>query len=237
MEAGNRKILMYRPAEVWLVIGVGTLLLTLAAYFVFQLGKQQAGAELQQLQHQRGLLDQQVERQQGELMRLREQHAVLERASEIDRQASLELRDDFARVQGEVLGLRKELDFYRGIVSPGDVEPGLRIQSFHLEPAAEGGAFRYDLTLTQVKRNDRFVSGVVEMEVEGVEDGLTKLLPFATLVAGDSKALRFRFRYFQRFTGRIELPDQFQPRRVTIRLLPGGKGQPPGVEQTLEWPA
>jgi hypothetical protein len=93
------------------------------------------------------------------------------------------------------------------------------------------------LTLTQVKRNERFVSGVVEMEVEGVEDGLTKLLPFATLAAGDSKALRFRFRYFQRLAGTIQLPDRFQPRRVTIRLSPRGKGQPPGVEKTLEWPA
>ena len=237
MEAANRKILMYRPAEVWLAIGVGTLLLAFAAYLVFQLGKQQAGAELQQLQHQRGLLDQQVERQQGELMTLREQHAVLERASEIDRQVSLELRDDFARVQSEVLELRKELAFYRGIVSPGEAEPGLRIQSFHLEPAAQEGEFHYDLTLAQVKRNDRFVRGVVEMEVEGVEDGLTKLLPFATIVAGDSKALRFRFRYFQRFAGRIQLPDRFQPTRVTIRLSPRGKGQPRGVERTLEWPA
>ena len=80
-------------------------------------------------------------------------------------------------------------------------------------------------------------SGQAVGEVEGVEDGVTKLLPFAALVAGDSKALRFRFRYFQRFAGRIQLPGQFQPRRVTIRLSPRGKGQPPGVEQTLEWPA
>jgi hypothetical protein len=237
MEAGNRKILMYRPAEVWLVVGVGTLLLALAAYLVFQLGRQQGGAELRQLQRQRGLLDQQVEQQQGELMALREQLAVLQRASEIDRQASLEVRDDFARVQGELLGLRKELDFYRGIVSPGEAEPGLRIQSFHLEPASQDGAFLYDLTLTQVRRNERFVTGVVEIEVEGVEDGLTKRLPFATLVAGDGKVLKFRFRYFQRFAGKIQLPDRFQPRRVTIRLSPRGKGQPAGVEQTLEWPA
>ena len=237
MEAGNRKILVYRPAQVWLAISVGALLLAVGAYLLFQLGKQQAGAELEHLQRQRSALEQQLERQQGELMALPEQLAVLQRASEIDRQASLEVRNDFARLQGELLGLRKELDFYRGIVSPGAVEPGLRIQSFHLEPASQDGAFLYDLTLTQVKRNDRFVSGVIEMEVEGVEDGKTRLLPFAKLVEGDGKALKFRFRYFQRFAGRIQLPDRFQPRRVTIRLSPRGKGQPPGVEKTMEWPA
>ena len=52
-----------------------------------------------------------------------------------------------------------------------------------------------------------------------------------------NKILAQAFRYFQRFAGRIQLPDRFQPRRVTIRLSPRGKGQPAGVEQTLEWPA
>lgn len=236
MEAGSRKILMYRPAQVWLTMAVSGLLLAIGAYLSFQLGKQQAGAEIGLLQHQRSVLDQRLEQQHAELTALREHLAVVERASEIDRQASLEVRDDFARVQGELLGLRKELDFYRGIVSPGDVKPGLRIQNFTLEPASQDGAFVYKLTATQVKRNDRFVSGVVEIKVEGVEDGRIKLLPLAKLVAGDSKAPRFKFRYFQHFTGRIQLPEGFQPQRVTVRLAPRGKGQPAAVEQAMEWP-
>jgi len=237
MEAGNRKILMYRPVQVWLAMGVGTLLLALGAYLVFQLGQQQAGVELGRLQRQRSALDQQLEQQRGELMALREELAVVQRAGEIDRQASLEVRNDFARLQGELLGLRKELEFYRGIVSPGDAEPGLRIQRFHVEPSSQEGVFLYDLTLTQVKRNDRFVDGIVEMEVEGVEDGEIRLLPFAKLVEGDSKPLKFHFRYFQHFAGRIQLPERFQPRRVIIRLSPRGKGQPAGVEETMNWPA
>ena len=53
-------------------------------------------------------------------------------------------------MQDELLELRKELDFYRGIVSPGDREPGLRIQRFQLEPDTETGRVFYSLTLTQV---------------------------------------------------------------------------------------
>ena len=176
---------MYRPAEAWLVIGVGALLLTLAAYFVFQLGKQQAGAELQQLQHQRGLLDQRVEQQQGELMALREQHAVLQRASEIDRQASLELRDDFARAQGEVLGLRKELDFYRGIVSPADGNSGLRVQDFKLTRGASEREFNLRLVLVQAMKHDRKVSGNVALTIEGSEDGEAKSYALADLLPDD----------------------------------------------------
>lgn len=237
MDAGNRKILMYRPAQVWLVCSAGTLLLAVSAYLSFHWGRQQAGSELIGLQSQRSVLEQRLQQQRGELVALREQLALVQRASEIDRRASLEVRNEFADLQGELLGLRKELEFYRGILSPGDAEPGLRIQTFRVEPAAREGAFLYELTITQIKRNERFVNGVVEIEVEGVEDGKTRLLSFAELVEGGGKALKFRFRYFQHFAGRIQLPERFRPQRVTIRLSPRGKGQPPGVKETMQWPA
>ena len=147
------------------------------------------------------------------------------------------MRGDYARLHGELLGLRKELDLYRGILAPGDVKPGLRIQSFELRRGQLDGAFRYDLTLTQVKRNERYVSGVVEIEVAGVEDGETRLLRLAQLAAGDGKPVKFRFRYFQRLEGSIRLPEGFHPHSVTVRLFPRGKGQPRVIEETTAWPA
>ena len=94
---------------------------------------------------------------------------------------------------------------------------------------------RYDLVLTQVKQNNRYVRGVVEMDVEGLEDSKEKTIPFARLVAGDAKAMNFKFRYFQNFKGEIRIPEGFQPKRVRIRLKPKGKGQPPAIEETMEW--
>ena len=83
---------------------------------------------------------------------------------------------------------------------------GLRIQEFSLEPAAESGRYRFSLTLVQVKRNERYVRGVIEIDVEGVEDGISKVLPFSRLIQGDTKTLKFKFRYFQHFEGEIRIP-------------------------------
>lgn len=236
METGNRKILVYQPVYVWLGIVVALLLLVTAAYLLFESGKYHAGAGLESLARQRGELEQRVAELQEENLSLREQTAVSQRSSEIDRQASLDVRREFAGLQDELLEVRKELDFYRGIVSPGDVKPGLRIQSVQLEPGSASGSVFYQLTLTQVKRNERYVRGIIEMEVEGLEDGTPKVLLFKKLAEGNSKVLNYKFRYFQNVEGEIWIPPEFEPKKVRVLLKPQGKGQPPAIEEVVDWP-
>ena len=188
------------------------------------------------LARQRGELEQRVAELQEENLSLREQMAVSQRSSEIDRRASLDVRREFAGLQDELLEVRTELDFYRGIVSPGDVKPGLRIQSVRLEPGSASGSVFYQLTLTQVKRNERYVRGIIEMEVEGLEDGTPKVLLFKKLAEGNSKVLNYKFRYFQNVEGEIWIPPEFEPKKVRVLLKPQGKGQPPAIEEVVDWP-
>jgi len=237
MQTGNRKILVYQPAYLWLGVAISVALLVTVAYVLFERGKSYAATRLEKLARQRSELEQRVAEIQKSNLGLREQAAVLQRSSEIDRRASLEVRREFASLQDELLELRQELDFYRGIVSPGDATPGLRVQRFQLDPDTESGTTFYTLTLTQVKRNQRYVRGVIEIEVEGEEDGNTKVLLFKKLAEGNSKPLNYRFRYFQNFEGEIWIPPEFTPNKVRILLKPQGKGQSPGIEEVMDWPA
>jgi hypothetical protein len=236
METGNRKILVYQPAYVWLGIAVAMALLATAAYVLFERGKFYAASGLEKLARQRSELEQRVAELQEANLSLSEQAAVSQRSSEIDRRASLEVRREFASLQDELLELRKELEFYRGIVSPGDAKPGIRIQRLQLEPSTESGSVFYRLTLTQVKRNERYVRGVIEMEVEGLEDGKPKVLLFKKLAEGNNKALTYKFRYFQNVEGEIWIPPQFKPKKVRVLLKPQGKGQPSAIEEVMDWP-
>ncbi|MCO6411967.1 MAG: hypothetical protein J5I92_04405 [Thiogranum sp.] len=236
IEPGKRKILVYRPAYLWFATATVAVSLLGTGYFLFDRGRLSAGTELVQLREQRREQERRIRDQQQEILSMREQIAVLQRSSEIDRLASLNVRNEFAGLQDELSRARKELQFYRGIVSPGDVKPGLRVQRINIEPAAEPDSYLYSLTLTQVKRNDRYVSGVIDIDVEGMEDGTVKVLPFSALMTGDSKALKYRFRYFQHFDGVIRVPGGFVPQRIMVRVVPQGKGQPPAIEESMEWP-
>jgi hypothetical protein len=237
IEPRHRKIFVYQPAQVWLALAVVAVLLVSAGYLLFQRGVDHAGLELNRLDQQRIELAEQLAQERGVNAGLRQQLAILERSSEIDRRASLEVRDEFAALQDKVQALRKELAFYRGIVSPADTKAGLNIQRFDLQPGSLAGHYTYRLMLTQVKRNDRYVRGIIEIDVEGMQDGDSKVLSFAGLRVDKGEAPKFKFRYFQEFKGEIELPPEFDPQRLTIRAKTTGKDQPPGVEKTMDWPA
>jgi hypothetical protein len=236
MEPGNRKILVYQPAYVWFAAAAVVVVLATAGYLLFESGLNYAGTALADMAAERAALQARLTKVREANSELRQQLAILERSSEIDRLATLEVRNEFAALTTEMLELRKELDFYRGIVSPKDNMSGLNIQSFELQPAARDRHYEFSIMLTQMRRNERYVRGVVEMEVAGIEDGIDKILPFARVAVGDSKALKFKFRYFQGFEGEIAIPEGFEPQRVTVRLKPSGKGQPPAIEKTVDWP-
>lgn len=237
MESGNRKILVYQPAYLWLGGAVVLVLLVSAGYLLFQRGMHYAATELDRHERQSGDLEQQLEAERAANAELRQQLAILERSSEIDRRASLEVRNEFAVLRDKMQRLRDDLAFYRGIVSPDDNKTGLNIQRFDLQPMSSEGRYRFNLMLTQVKSNERYVRGVIEIDVEGMEDGKNKVLPFTRLRVDEGKALTFKFRYFQDFEGEIALPPKFSPRRLVIRVKPSGKRRPLGVEKTMEWPA
>jgi hypothetical protein len=237
MAEGNRKILVYQPLYMWLTVAAGTALALALVWLVFDQGKRFAAGELVDLRRERRALREEVDSLQRTNFELREKVAVLQRSAEIDRRASLEVRDEFADLQGELTELRNELQFYRSIVAPGDARAGLKVQRLRVEPGESAGSFRFSVTLVQVKHNDRYVRGAMEIELEGEEDGVTKLLSLPNLVKGEAGDMNYRFRYFQRFDSEIELPERFHPRRVHVRLKPSGKGQPPGIEEVMEWPA
>ena len=172
-----------------------------------------------------------LERQNREL---RERVALLERSSEIDREAREQVQGNLSSMQDEVLELREELAFYRGIVSPEDAQAGLRIQSFQVSPGPADGLFHYRLVLIQAIKHDRRASGRVDVTIHGVRDGQPVSLPLQELVTGGKDEFNYSFKYFQNFDGDLRLPSGFTPARVDIAVLPGGRATD-AIRRALEW--
>ena len=237
METGTQRILIYRPGQLWAWLALIALVLAAGGGWLYQRGVQMGVGEAQRLQQERPQLQAEIKKLHQEKRHLADQLAVLERASQIDRQASLEVRQGHGDLQEQLAGLREELAFYQGIMSPGDVEPGIRVQKLRWEPVSAEGGFRYDLTLVQVKRNDQLVRGVVHLSLEGELDGHPVTLTLDELTEPAVASLAFRFRYFQHFEGEVRIPNRFRPRIVHLRVEPAGRGAPPRVERSYDWPA
>lgn len=166
---------------------------------------------------------------------LREQKALLERAAQIEREAYNDLDATLKVLQAEILELKEELAFYRGIVSPREASRGLHLQSFELTPLGESRTYRYKVVLTQVMKNDRLATGKVKMLVQGLREGVASNLSLREITEKSVKDLSYRFKYFQNIEGDIELPEGFTPLRMSVEILPQGQ-EADKIDKTIEWP-
>lgn len=214
---------------------VAVVIMAYAGWSLYDLGKVHGVIELKSLRTQHAILEKRTNKLVRDNKQLREQVAILERSSKIDQQAAQDVKADMGQLEMELKAAREEVEFYRGIVAPGDVQSGLRIHRFNLEHGNSVGEFHYDLVLTQLKRNDRDATGVVDIRIAGLMLGEPGELALAGVTRPAVKQLKFRFRYFQELTGTIILPEGFEPEAVILEVIPAGKGKPKPVTQTFDW--
>jgi hypothetical protein len=170
-----------------------------------------------------------------QVVELREQKALLERAAQIEREAYNDLDATLKVLQGEILELKEELAFYRGIVSPRVASRGLHLQRVEINSLGESRTYRYKVVLTQVLKNDRLASGKVKIQIHGLRDGEPAFLTLRQITEKSVKDLSYRFKYFQTIEGDIELPEAFTPLRMRVEILPRGR-EKDKIDKTIEWP-
>jgi hypothetical protein len=221
--------------RVALIVVIALVLFT--GWWLYDFGKVRGVTELKSLRTQYAIVEQLNTKLSRDNKGLRERVAILERSSQIDQQAAQDVKADLGQLEMELQAAREEIEFYRGIVAPGDVQSGLRVHRFTLKPGTAPGKHHYELVLTQLKHNDKYVTGVVDWKIAGLLLGEPGEVALAGVTSPPVKQLKFRFRYFQELAGTITLPDDFEAEKVTLSIKPGGKGKSEPVIKTFDWPA
>ena len=225
------------PGRVLPYLGIAAILLL--AFLAYEIGQIRGGHNRLDAIGDKRALKRELAAAEQENAVLRERVALLETAEKIDREAYRQVEQEIQQLQQQVLQQEEDLDFYRGIVSPVDRRPGLRIQDFRVERLADmDRSFQLQLLLAQALRNDRTVKGHVELKVAGIRNGKPYMMQLSDLTNNDrsSDRLAFSFRYFQDLEADITLPADFKPGRVIVRVLPAGSGGGK-IEQEYEWSA
>lgn len=166
--------------------------------------------------------------------RLLERVALLERSAQVDQQAYSEVRQSIEGLQTEILQLREELQFYRGILAASKDERGLKVQGLRLEDLGGDGRYRFKLVLTHLVQDDRVVEGDVSVVLEGREGASEKRLNLRDIQESEAADLSFSFKHFQRFEGTFVLPPGFMPSRVRVQVSEKNKGAAL-VERAFDW--
>jgi hypothetical protein len=167
---------------------------------------------------------------------LSDENTLLRRSHQIDDDAIGRLRDVLASREERIAELEEELAFYRNLVSPSEMQPGIRIRRLSLAAVpGDTRSYRYELVLTQLNSDDTYVEGRVDFGIEGSRPDGRRTLALDEVATGDGDAEpEFRFRYFQTLRGRIRLPASFDPIRIRLRVEPSG-GRVDPVEKDYPW--
>ncbi|HHQ13736.1 MAG TPA: hypothetical protein ENK16_01795 [Chromatiales bacterium] len=217
------------------VLAVIAVLVGLALIGVaYELGQRNAGYNRIAASQREAALRRQLLDQQKTVSELKEKVASLETAAMVKAEAYRQVEDRLGELQARIQQQSEQLAFYQGIVG-ADQQAGLRVQDLEVLPGEQPGTFSLRLVLAQALRNDRRISGKVELVVQGQQDGQPASLSLADLTADRADNLNFSFRYFQNLTTELSLPDGFAPSRVTVRLRPRGSKRK-DVEKSFDWP-
>ena len=210
------------------------LLLIVVAWAVYEYGLSRAGYDNHSLLEEGGLLREKLDEEIQRNSDLSSRITVLERAAQVDKQAYGSVETSQKQVQDEMLELKEEVAFYRGIVAPSETASGLNIPSFSVTGIGGDRAYRFKLVVTQMKTNQRLVKGHAQVVFEGIKDGRQVQLSLKEVSAGALDKLKLRFKYFQNNEGEIVLPKGFLPSRVLVELVPTGKGAK-RHKKTFDW--
>ncbi len=222
------------PWKFWLQTVSIIIACLVGAWAAYMWGYKHAGYENERLiQAQDGLHDQ-IERLSEKNSGLRNKYTHLERSTFLDKQAFSGVDTTLHDLQDEVLELKEEIAFYRGIVSPVETASGLNITSMEVARLGNASGYHFKLVLTQVMKNDKTVKGKANLSIEGILDGTQKTLSLKQLSGGHIKTLKLKFKYFQNFEGDIVFPNNFVPSRLIVTISPSGKGLS-RIKKTFRW--
>lgn len=216
----------------WLLL---PLVLVAVAWGAYEYGRAQVIFDAGEAREQISSLELQVDKLETERADLYQRLAALERSGQIDREAARTVREEIKLIQDEQLKMEEELVFLRGIVSGRSAGKGsLRIQDFKLEAQELGKGVRYSFTVSHVLEGLKQATGHIRLTVEGVQEGEAKALGLAAVTEDKTESLKMRFKYFQKVSGVLQLPEGFIANSITIDIKPDGKKLSP-LTQRYKW--
>lgn len=224
----------HAPHRTWILVLLLIVSVTLIAWLTFQYGYIQAGYDNKTLKGFKAQLEEQLY-QEGQInSKLQGKFAIMERSTKIDEVAFAKVDDSIRDLQDEIIELKEEVAFYRGILSPTETASGLDITSLRFKQLNNLGGYHFKLVLTQLKKNDRVITGNAMIHIDGILNGLQKRLTLSNITKGRMQGLKLRFKYFQTIEADVVLPEGFTASSVTVDLKPLGKNRP-RIKKSFDW--
>ena len=166
---------------------------------------------------------------------LQDRVVTLERITELDKQTTVLLQQELTSLQDEISRLKRELEFYQGVMDATRKSSGLDVHGIHVTPLSRERSYHLSLVLTHVTKGDKVAEGVMDITIEGTVGEAVQKFKLEKLNIDETLDLAFKFKNFKRFESNITLPLELAPRKVIVEIQPKDKKQA-NIKKVFDWP-
>lgn len=227
---GGFLVKQHRPIYRVIVVVVALIVLTVI-FFAGRWDQDRSLRHAYEMVQELNVSFDQLTQRNDELVR---KNARLSADSKVDRDVYNSVNESLIRLQREILTLKEELVFYRGIVAPSAVNLGVNLQEVTIVQSVKENVYHYKIVLTKIGRSKFSIRGDIQLSIQGLVDGKTKVLPLNDMSEFKKNELKYSFKYFQIFEGDILLPKQFYPEEVKVDVKSRTK-KVKSIKGTFNW--
>ena len=222
-----------RSKKIMFVCGIvfSLVLLSMGGYAIYHKGL----AEGEQAIAKNKLISQELADLQV-AFRSEQQRAVnAEKSAEIDRLAAEEVRRALLTYRNDLAELQSNVEFYRSLMAPDELEKGLGLYGFNLSYDQKAGTYQYKVLVTQAGNLNRLLKGEMSIRLMAESNGSLKGYKLSNLPAFSGlMPAKLRFRFFQTIEGSFKLPDDLTPVSMVVELESTGKAAQK-INKTFNW--
>ena len=207
---------------VMLAISVAALCVALGYYY--------SDKDVQKLRQQIAQLEQQQVIQAQQLTQSQQLNRELELENRAISVAREHLQSSLKTLQQDNALLHRELEFYKRIMAPEEIEQGLQLADFAAQELEDGLLIK--TSLYQAGRHDGFQKGSIKLAIEVEEAGESRWLNDNELQQQLNGDNRFTFRYFQHLEHQFVTKSSQKVKQIKLTVL---KSNQVVFERTLNW--
>ncbi len=164
---------------------------------------------------------------------------------EVTRSSEL-LQEDLLAARRELLERERDVTFYRGLLSPEELERGFKLHTVSLFTTDQPDIYEYEVVVAHVDGRGRKVAGNLQLSLIPAIEAFPQELQSDASAADDGSqpavfkekvSHRLGFRFFQRVSGQIKLPANFEPDTIIVKGSSNLKRGSNAFEQYFDWSA
>ena len=233
---GKPRTLYVRRWVLWAALAVLLVGVPIGIWGALELGRIQENGDARALQARADKLEEENATLEAQVEDLRARIGELQSAKSMQAGKMRKFQEMADKLQDRIHGLEDQVSFYRNILDPQKADRDASVEDLRVR-SLEGPdrSYHYTFKLVQGIAKKESVQGFARVAVTFEnKEGEEKVRFFPDGSRYRRKGMEADFRYFQEFDGRLKLPPEVDPLRVTVQLYER-EGLGELLSQRYEW--